>query len=396
MFLEILLAITLGVTSGIFTGLTPGVHINLVAALLLGLSPFLAQYLPLLALAIFIMSMAVTHNFIDMVPAIYLGAPEDATALGVLPGHRYLLMGQGLMAIKLTVIGGIAGTLLVILLFLPSMWLLNVLYTTTRSWLFWILIIFTLFTIWKDKKRAWALLVFSLSGVLGIIVLRLPLDEPLLPMLSGLFGTATLLYSIKEENNIPEQQDLEHTDFDIRKTVIGSVLGSFGAFFTALFPGISTAMAAALVSRFGKLGDHGFMVLLGALGSVGFILSLASWLSIEKARNGAMAVLVQLQNVSPSVAIILLASCLIATGIAAVLTLNIARFAGRFLPRIPYAKTCVSVIIFVTLIVIIRTGWLGLIVLLTSTAVGLLPATLKTARAQGMGCLMLPLLVVLI
>ena len=62
------------------------------------------------------------------------------------------------------------------------------------------------------------------------------------------------------------------------------------------------------------------------------------------------------------------------------------------LPRIPYTRTCLLVILFVFGIVTVRTGRLGLLVLATSTAVGLFPAILKTARAQGMGCLLLPLL----
>ncbi|MDD9952866.1 MAG: tripartite tricarboxylate transporter permease [Candidatus Woesearchaeota archaeon] len=389
---ELTLILLIGILAGVFTGLIPGVHINLVAAVLLGLSPILIQYMPLSLVGVLIVTMSITHNFVDMVPAIFLGAPDDSTALGVLPGHRYLLIGHGLMAVKLTVLGGIFGTILVFLFFWPSMWLLEFLFTTTKHWVFWILLAFTFFTVLKDKKRMWAGLIFVLSGLVGIITLRLPLAEPLLPMLSGLFGVATLLYSIKEKNTIPPQEDLPYTDFHPRKTIIGSLLGTIGAFITALFPGISSAMAAALVSQGQKLGDHGFMVLIGSLGSASFVLSLAAWLAIEKARNGAMAVVVQLGEINP---VVLGGSMLVATGVAALVTLWLGKKAAIILPKIPYTQTCVAVILFIVGIVYLRTSWLGLLVLGTSTAVGLLPAALKTARAQGMGCLVLPLLVVL-
>ncbi len=100
MFLEILLAILLGILAGIITGLTPGIHINLISVMLLSVSPVLLKYTNPIALAVFIIAMSVTHTFLDAIPSIFLGAPESATALGVLPGHRYLLKGYGLMAVS--------------------------------------------------------------------------------------------------------------------------------------------------------------------------------------------------------------------------------------------------------------------------------------------------------
>jgi len=41
MFLELLLAASLGIFAGIFTGLTPGVHINLVAILVVSSASYL-------------------------------------------------------------------------------------------------------------------------------------------------------------------------------------------------------------------------------------------------------------------------------------------------------------------------------------------------------------------
>ncbi|MGM0409019.1 MAG: tripartite tricarboxylate transporter permease [Bacteroidota bacterium] len=100
MFLELILAILLGLMFGTITGLTPGIHLNLISVMLLSASPILLQYTNPLALAVFIITMSVTHTFLDSIPSILLGAPESDTALGVLPGHRYLLKGQGLMAVN--------------------------------------------------------------------------------------------------------------------------------------------------------------------------------------------------------------------------------------------------------------------------------------------------------
>jgi len=116
MLTEILIAILLGVVFGTFTGITPGIHTNLLAAMLLGISAHFAG-IDTLTLSVFIISMALTHTFADAIPSIFLGAPDEDTAMGVLPGHRMLLKGEGVNAVKLTLIGSlfclITGTIIV-------------------------------------------------------------------------------------------------------------------------------------------------------------------------------------------------------------------------------------------------------------------------------------------
>ena len=100
MFIEILIAILVGILCGIITGLTPGIHVNLVATTLLALSPILLSHFNALSLAVFIMSLAVTHSFLDTIPSTYLGAPENENALSVLPAQKMLLRGEGYHAVK--------------------------------------------------------------------------------------------------------------------------------------------------------------------------------------------------------------------------------------------------------------------------------------------------------
>ena len=117
MFIEFLIAVLLGISAGIVTGLIPGIHINLVSLLVVSLSAFLLKFVSLPFLGVFIISMAITHTFLDILPAIFLGAPDADTALGVLPGHRLLLQGQGYEAVKLTVIGSLSSLILALILF---------------------------------------------------------------------------------------------------------------------------------------------------------------------------------------------------------------------------------------------------------------------------------------
>jgi len=51
--------------------------VNLVAAVLVAFAPLLALRMPLLAVCVFIVAMSVAHTFLDTLPSIFLGAPED-------------------------------------------------------------------------------------------------------------------------------------------------------------------------------------------------------------------------------------------------------------------------------------------------------------------------------
>ena len=56
------------------------------------------------------------------------------------------------------------------------------------------------------RKKSWAFYLFLLSGVLGLLVLNMPnLRQPLFPLLSGLFGTSTLVLSLNQNVKIPKQ-----------------------------------------------------------------------------------------------------------------------------------------------------------------------------------------------
>src|SRR3989344_4419624 len=182
--LELFLALALGICAGIVTGLVPGVHVNLVSASLLSFSTVLLNIVDTTTLAVFIIAMAVVHTFLDTIPSIYLGAPDTANVMAVLPGHRMLLEGKGYDAVKLTIVGSFLSLVIVIafapLLVFGMSWLQAVL----EPWIGWLLVVMMVWMILREKKSLVAAFLFLLTGVLGIAVLGLPLEQPLFPMLS--------------------------------------------------------------------------------------------------------------------------------------------------------------------------------------------------------------------
>jgi len=397
--LQILIAILAGICTGIISGLTPGIHINMISLLVLSISGFLMEQfgISVIAMGVFIIAMGVTHTFLDAIPSIFLGAPNENTVLGVLPGHRYLLRGNGLMAVKLFTLGSFFGLLCSIIMF-PLLYLFTKFsYQFFERFFAIILIMVSVFMLWKDEKKLWAILVFILAGIFGMIVFNLNMKDPLFPMLSGLFGVATLLISLNDNNNIPKQHDDTRIQLDKKKTFLSMVAGNISAFIVSTFPGLSGSIAAVISMQFVKdLKDHGFMILMGCIGTAGFVLSLVALYTVNKARNGAVIVIAKLMPTDFWTIVLFLAVSLIAGGAAVFLSMFFGRVFCKIIAVVNYRILVVSIIALVTIMVYILTSWIGLLVIITSTAIGIIPGIVKVQRTQAMACLIVPIISYLI
>ncbi len=167
MFWEILLAIIIGVHAGTLTGLTPGIHVNLITAIVVSASLIIPA--SPIAIACFIIALAITHSFIDSIPSIYLGAPDADQALSVLPGHRMLHQGKGHLAIKMTIIGSLMALVLGVLAFPLILRGMGWAYPLVKGYIAYLLIAVMAYMILREKGlgKIFALLVFLLSGALG-------------------------------------------------------------------------------------------------------------------------------------------------------------------------------------------------------------------------------------
>ncbi len=241
-FLELFLAILIGSCFGIVTGITPGIHINLVAALLLSISPFLLKHVPGVFLVTVIVAMSVVHTFLDFIPSCFLGAPEESTAMSALPAHVLLLQGRGFEAVKLASVGSFLGLLTVVLLLPLLLVAVPWIFTHLQNYIGIILLVVVIYMILREKtwrNKFWAFFIFMLAGIFGVIVFSLNMKDPLFPMLSGLFGISMLLTSLSQKVKIPEQRisnDLPVSKMELFKSIIaGTVSGSL----VSIFPGIA-------------------------------------------------------------------------------------------------------------------------------------------------------------
>ena len=185
MIIEITIALIFGLLFGTFTGLFPGIHINLITTILT--SSILSSQIQPLILIVCIVSMAITHTFLDFIPSIFLGAPEEDSFLSVLPGHQLLLEGRGHEAVMITLLGSLAAIPIILISTPIFIFILPSIVAKIQFLIPYLLIFISLYLIFSEKEFLLSLTIFLLAGFLGFLTLNLPIKEPLLPLLTRLF-----------------------------------------------------------------------------------------------------------------------------------------------------------------------------------------------------------------
>lgn len=395
MILQTLLIIAIGICLGIITGLTPGLHLNTMALLVVSLSPILLRHTTLANLVVLIISMSISQTIFDNLPNIYLGAPDEAKVLAVLPGHKMLLQGEGHNALKLTVMGSFFSLILSVSLIPLLIPLVKVIQPIVKDYIGWILVVVMSFMILKDKMRWWNLIMFFMSGTLGLVVLNIPnIPNVLFPLLSGLFGFSILLLSLKDKTVIPPQNleaPLLVKGSVVTKSVIGATIVGFIA---AFLPGFGSSQAAILAQQFLKdIGDKGFLILVGGINTVNMALSLVTLYAIDKARNGSIVAISQItKEFNLQLLLLSIAAVLISGGIATALSLKISKVFSKLILKVDYSKLILGVMLFVTLLVFYFSNWIGLLILLVSTSIGLVASLKGVGKNHLMGVLILPVI----
>ena len=385
--LELIFAMLLGIAFGFLLGLAPGIHPN-TTILLLPL--FLAIGFSSLPLLIFLASMAITNAISDIVPSILLGAPDNE--LSILPGHKMLLLGQGYEAIKLSVIGSMGAIIFVTALMPIIFFRLPNLYAIIKPYIFLLLIFISAFLIYTEKganKKAVALLCFLLAGIIGLFSQRLPIDNNLVlfPILSGFFGISMLLLQIKSKTEIPEQKEGEL--YISKKTINRSVIfGSLGGVLSGFLPGVGSSQIAAIATI--DKNDRSFLITNAAINAANALMAMLSLYLISKPRSGVAVMIEQAMNIGFNESLIIIAVSLAAAGIAALLTLKSAKIFVKLIRKIDYSKISIAIITLLVFLTFLFTGFYGLLLLATCTALGIFVNLSGIRRGLLMGALIIP------
>ena len=367
-----------GVLLGTITGLIPGIHPNLIAVVLAGI--FTDS-------TVLIFTTALTHTFLNSIPTTYLSTPDPDTALSLHPSQEYAKKGRAHEAIILTIIGSLLALILMIIISPLLFKIIKPLFRTINTAIPSLLILTATFLIIRQKNKLLAAGIFLLSGILGIISLNTNISEPLTPLFTGLFAIPSIIISSNEKTSTQKLTEPKITKNSI-KTIIKSLF--FGSFFSFL-PSLGPAQAATVQSQFSKnKTKRDYLILIGCLNTINIIVSLITLAEINKARNGAVAIMKTIETISPTKTKELLFWTLI---ISFPCTLSCIFFSRIFIilrNKINLKTLSIITILFMTAIVFFVSGLTGNLMLLISTAVGYIPYKYGITKTTLMGSLMVP------
>ncbi len=387
MFLEIIIFSLFGVGVGTLTGILPGLHPNSVLAIVLTSIVLLSGF-PVYAVLAFIVALSVTNTFTDFIPSLLFGAPEEGSELAVLPGHEMMLEGKAYEALFLTVVGGLGVVILTILTFPLLIYILPFLYSSINSYIHYLLIFVVLWMIISENKKGvfYSILIFSLSGIFGIISLGGFPAVSLFPALTGMFGISGLIVSLKS-TEIPKQNEVREVDVSFKGIFIGWISGLL----VGILPGIGSSQAGTIASNIFKTKTKDFLTALGGINTSNIMFTFIAFYTLEKTRSGAAAAVSQILF-SPTLHELglMVIVGLFTTFIAAATTLKIGKIIIGGVEKINYHRINLFIIIFLIILTLLFSDLVGLLILFTGTLTGLLAIHLKVRRSHMMGFFLLP------
>ena len=414
--LTLLLCIALGFLLGVLSGLTPGLHINNFAAMLLALSPLLLDRgFTAYHMASIILAASISQTFFDVIPAVFVGAPDADSVLAVLPGHRLMMEGRGIEAVRLSAFGSAGAVLISLILIVPISRLFYSFNDLLLKYVGVLLLLIALMMIRTEngprvegqgslvhlKYKAIAAMLFLTSGVLGSFAMSHETlfyspfglePQPLLPLLSGLFGASTLILSLSSSASVPRQRE---TKISLPPGALARsiLLGGLGGSIVAWIPGVSPSLAA-MTARLGtEATGEEFLVSLSGVNTANALFSLIALYVIDKPRSGAVAAIKELMPLSQDVLVQMVVTVVAVAAISYIAAVSLARTVSDVISSLNYRALCLVVLAGLTGMCLAFTGPFGLLIFVISTTLGLVAPVAGIKKTHAMGVLMLPLIV---
>ena len=369
----------LGSLVGIIIGLIPGLHCNLFAYLILLNND--------LSVAVFLFCALLSGNVFEFLSAAYLKVPKEGEILLNDAFGRFLMDGRMNSAVRIIAYSGIItysiamilGVLIGNIISLASNYLGN------YAWI--LLLIISVLIIFRQKRWLIALSFFLGSGILGIIAFNINLNEPFLPLLSGMFGISALLFG-SQKNTAPMQIDktaVESGFFDFLRV---SVIGVFSSIFMMLVPAISPSQIGFFSSNYKN--DELKVASMASINIADVVLSLTTFFYIGKARNGTIEKIGQALAIGLKEYYLLMFFGFFALLLSCLISININKKLGKNIDLIGSKYFKMGIIIFVTLLTLFFDGFAGLFVLIASSILGFFLIKKNVRPVNLMGSIAVP------
>lgn len=332
-----------GIIAGAICGLIPGLHPNILAIFFK--NPFT------------LISASASHVPFDIVVS-------------------FLVLGGDSKKFKLAILGVLVTTLIfpIFIFCVPSV---KVIY----SWLSWksllLLLALVSLNILSDKPIK-SLLIFLSAGLLGKVIFSLPMSSnfKIFSLLSGLFAIPALILPEPTSREIPQR-------LCARDVLIGTLVGLFSGALVGLLPATSQSLASFALWLPFSASSNSVAISSGATVTSALLFSIATLAELGKARNGA---LIGIDLPFETMMWLSVVALSVSTAFSILFQAQILKM------RLILQKSFIRyfAVIFVLGIVTYLSGFLGLIVALTSTALGIITYYAGVRRNHLTGALLIP------
>lgn len=392
--LEIVLLSIAGILVGFFAGILPGIHPNQIYVLLLALLPLIP--LSQQSLIAFIISTAISNVIFNYIPSLFFSIPDSSTVLNVLPGHRMVLEGQGLKALFISISSALLTFICITILVPAALIILPIISGTLSPIIHILLIVLALWMVWLEKdgkKRLLSLLLFFMSGIWGIVTLNSPFVDSslvLFPVLTGMFGVAGLIMSVKSIDKLPSQ---DKSEVNVKGYVKVLISGVGAGFLTGILPGAGESQAGVAVSQISGVSQEQFLGSLASINASNLVFALLALFSFGKIRSGLTAGINGIvDSFNYSWLLLSLGVILFSAGVSVIACWVFGKRMLSIIEGINYNLLSKLILLFTIVMVIWLTGIAGFFILIVSTCLGLLSLFWNVKRTSNMGYLMLPLI----
>ena len=378
-----MLLLVAGILLGMVAGLIPGLHSNTLAAALSGMGISGEDA------AVLIIAMFGAHAMFSFVPSIFLGIPDEAVTLSVLPGQRMTREGKGIDALRIMCGSALIAVLVAVALFPVSQALYPVVYEGIKAYLAPIIMVISAVLVWKSKNPFLFGAVFILSGILGGATLRFEMEDPFLPLFGGMFAISSML--LWGKGKLPAQKEGKLDLGFIRYALAGVLLG----WVADLLPGISSpAQVASFATIVVPFATPAYLALVSSIGMSEAVFAFSTSSTLGKARIGALAQAMEQTDVQANL-ILLLSVFVVAVAVSAVLIYVARKWIGKIaeLDFFILNKMLIAYIIILTFLI---DGIPGLIVLAPAVAIGIACLRLDVERTSVMGAIIVPTILLLL
>ena len=414
----------IGTSIGALVALVPGLHVFNLAGVALLLHARNALPLANTALAFVLLGLVIGWSVVNVIPSIFLFAPDDASAFVVLPATKMLMQGRGAEAALLVGAGSLGGLLALVALapFLEDA--LRPIRAIIQPHIGWMLVAIITFMILGEWPRtdnravtplgrlaaAWAylgagLLTFVLAGLMGFVLMYrspVPLEsafQNLLPAFVGLFAVPGLLQVMAFGQPIPPQQTktTAATLFALTpyQLLRGTLTGVAGGLFASVLPVVSGGIGGLLAGHAtAKHDDRLFLVSQGA-SKVAYYIGSTLLLfvpGVTLVRGGLSWMLSSLYvPYGPRLYWLVIAAIGLCGAAALVVLMVLVRVATRVVSHINMRLMALTSLAVSVVIAFGFTGTGGLLVMAVATCIGCIPVFVGGRRMNCLGVILLPI-----